>query len=681
MTAPVQIYRLGIASLFDRLSEKEKRYGHFLSRAAWSGTRIILRQVSPESIQIFDFILELHKSCDGNWNQISKTDGITEEDLGEFLQYAANFLSNIGNYYGSGDQKFIPRINPSSMEKLASRSHKLWNLYLEIRDSIMAIPPFTLGYPSSLAQSSYYPGQLIKKEEIALVSKHMGVHSILPENTRIRKTGEDSFEVLQASTGISAVPIPLDIQGSTAKVNLVQGDHADDLEKVCQNLSRAADYAANESQRRFIAQYIESFRTGSLDVYCDSQRTWIADKAPNIENIFGFVEPYRDPAGIRAEFEGLVAIADAEETKLLSKLVENSDKFIQRLPWATPENNGKGIFEKSLFEPPDFSSIHALAYCSSIIFPGINLPNYNDIRQDVGFKNVIIANRMTAESTAMQWPFIDDSEMEVFQKHKYPAYYWWVVLHELLGHGTGKMMIEEPANKFNFDPTNPPINPLDGKPIESWYKPGQTWTGEFGDLATTLDECRAELVGAYLMDDMELLALFGFTEESDIRASDLTYNLYQQLGVDGLRALSNYNVDGSKWGQAHSRAHFSILRCLLRQGHGCIEIHHDMEAKKLRVRVDRSKIKTHGKKALGEMLLRLHIYRCTADVQKCREYYEDLSHVDEECLKWRQTVIENKPPPLLNVQANTFIDGETIVLKEYDATVAGIIQSWYERRV
>ncbi|KAI1407010.1 dipeptidyl peptidase III [Hypoxylon sp. FL1857] len=680
MTATVQIYKLGIAPLFDRLSDREKRYGHYLSRAAWSGTRIVLRQVSPESLAIFDFILELYNSCRGDFEQLSEADGVAEEDLEAFLEYAATFLSNIGNYYGSGDQKFIPRTSPGALEKLASQSPKLSSLYTEIQDSIMAIPPFTLGYPSIVAQSSYYPGAMMGKEEIALVSKHMDAHSILPENTRIRKVTDNTFEVLQASVKATDGALPLGITDSSASVSLVRGDHAEDLKKVCENLSKAAEYAANDAQKKFLAQYIESFHGGSLDVYRDSQRTWVADRAPKIENIFGFVEPYRDPAGIRAEFEGLVAIADAEETKLLSKLVENSDKFIQRLPWASPENDGKGIFEKSLFEPPDFSSIHALAYCSSIIFPGINLPNYNDIRQDVGFKNVIIANRMIAESTAMQWPFIDDSEMEVFQKHKYPAYYLWVVLHELLGHGTGKMMIEEPANKFNFDSTNPPINPLDGLPIKTWYKPGQTWTGQFGDLATTLDECRAELVGAYLMDDPELLALFGFTDDSAIRPGDLTFNLYQQLGVDGLRALSNYNTDGMKWGQAHSRAHFAMLRCLLRDGDGCIRIHHDLGVKKLRVLVDRSKI-PHGKKALGGMLLRLHMYRCTANVQECRKYYEDLSHVDEECLGWRRTVIEKKPPPLLNVQANTFIDDDTVTLREYEPTITGIIQSWYERGV
>ncbi|KAI1479743.1 peptidase family M49-domain-containing protein [Daldinia eschscholtzii] len=526
MPAHVQIYKLDIRPLFDRLSTKEKLYSHYLSRAAWSGARIILRQVSPESIGIFEFILELCRSCGGDWSQFTETYGVVVEDLEAFLEFAATFLSNIGNYYGSGDQKFVPRVSPGTMEKLASRSSRLSNLYESIRDSIVSVPPFTLGYPGPLAQSSYYPGVLITKEEIALVSRHMSDHSILPENTRVRKVGDSSFEVLQASTVSPDQAKSLDTADSPISVRLVPGDHAADLENVCGNLEKAAEYAANEIQRKFLTEYIQSFRTGDLEAYRDSQRTWVIDKAPKVENIFGFVEPYRDPAGVRAEFEGLVAIADADETKLLLKLVENSDKFIRRLPWASAENNGKGLFEKSLFDPPDFSSIHALAYCSSIIFPGINLPNYNDIRQDVGFKNVIIANRMIAESTAMQWPFIDDSEVEMFQRHKYPAYYWWVVLHELLGHGTGKMMIEEPANTFNFDSADPPINPLDGEPIRIWYKPGQTWTGQFGDLATILDECRAELVGAYLMDDPELLDIFGFTDESTIRPSNLTYNLY-----------------------------------------------------------------------------------------------------------------------------------------------------------
>ncbi|KAK4101134.1 hypothetical protein N658DRAFT_426252, partial [Parathielavia hyrcaniae] len=293
---------------------------------------------------------------------------------------------------------------------------------------------------------------------------------------------------------------------------------------------------------------------------------------------------------------------------------------------------------------------------------------------------------------------------------KFPAYYWWVVLHELLGHGTGQMMVEYEEGKYNFDIDSPPVNPLTGNPITSWYRPGETWTGQFGDLATTVDECRAELVGAYLMDDPELLALFGFTDNSEIRAEDLTYNLYQQLGVDGLRGLANYNVDTGKWGQAHSRAHFAILKTLLTHGAGVLTITHTTHTTtttttnnnnknnqpptpsppRLTVHVDRSKIRTHGKPALGAMLLRLHTYRCTADAAACRAYYEQLTRVEKEGkenehLLWRETVLRHKPPPLAFAQANTFVvphdGGEKVVVREYEESVEGVVRSWVERGV
>jgi dipeptidyl-peptidase III len=147
---------------------------------------------------------------------------------------------------------------------------------------------------------------------------------------------------------------------------------------------------------------------------------------------------------------------------------------------------------------------------------------YNDIRQQVGFKNVMITNSMTSRSpnTEHMASFFDPSEAHDFLKHRDHAFYLWVVFHELLGHGTSKLLVENPAGVFNFDISNPPLNPLTGKPITSWYRPGQTWNGVFADLATTVDECRAECVGACLMSDMEILALFGYTDQSDITGRD-----------------------------------------------------------------------------------------------------------------------------------------------------------------
>lgn len=207
----------------------------------------------------------------------------------------------------------------------------------------------------------------ITQHEIAMISQALEERKVLPENTRIRKlevSGNVQFEVLLASVEDDIQPTIFSLPDSHTVVRIKRGDHAAELAQVCSNLSEAIKHANNDIQQEFLSEYIQSFRTGDLEVYRNSQRTWIMDKSPRVENIFGFVEPYRDPYGIRSEFEGLVAINDPAETKTLLKLVEQSSTFIKRLPWAEgqTENNGKGPFEKALFEPPDLTSIHGIPF-------------------------------------------------------------------------------------------------------------------------------------------------------------------------------------------------------------------------------------------------------------------------------------------------------------------------------
>lgn len=231
---------------------------------------------------------------------------------------------------------------------------------------MIAKPPFSLDFPSDLAQSAYYPGdQHISKAEIASVSQALEDRFIYPENTRIRKiqsSEQPLFEVLVASVQQDSNAEEYSLKDSKGTLRIIRGDHAKELDLICHSLAEASKHAS-ELQKKILEQYIESFQTGSLHAYRDSQRTWIRDKGPRIENIFGFVEPYRDPFGVRAEFEGIVGISDVEETKLLKSLVENSDTFIRRLPWiGTTDSEGhwKGPFEKTSFEPPDFASIHSM---------------------------------------------------------------------------------------------------------------------------------------------------------------------------------------------------------------------------------------------------------------------------------------------------------------------------------
>ena len=55
----------------------------------------------------------------------------------------------------------------------------------------------------------------------------------------------------------------------------------------------------------------------------------------------------------------MIGIADADEIKKLQTFVDSSATFIRQLPWAVEGvNDGKGPYEKSLFEAPDFTSVH-----------------------------------------------------------------------------------------------------------------------------------------------------------------------------------------------------------------------------------------------------------------------------------------------------------------------------------
>ena len=96
-----------------------------------------------------------------------------------------------------------------------------------------------------------------------------------------------------------------------------------------------------------------------MEVYKQALRDWVLDLQPPVETTLGFVEPYRDPYGVRAEFEGLVGVLQKEKTKLLSKLVEHADRFISCLPWIglTDENNGNGPFELSEMGYRDFTCV------------------------------------------------------------------------------------------------------------------------------------------------------------------------------------------------------------------------------------------------------------------------------------------------------------------------------------
>ena len=437
-----------------------------------------------------------------------------------FLNYSAQLLGNTGNFKSFGDSKFIPRIKPEKFAALAKASSEAERLYKIFKDDLYeskCIAHMHLGYPEKGHVSTYYPDSPeITQEQIEYISVFLKERKLMPENTRLRQTSSGDYELLIASavTDPATRDISKDeyeLEGSLKgkKLRIAYGDHHTEMAKIARNLMEAKKYALNEEEDAMQADYVKAFHDGSMNAHKDSQRHWIRDKGPMVESNIGFIETYRDPSGERGEWEGFAAMINQERTKAFGKLVESAPKQIPKLPW--PED-----FEKDRFLAPDFTSLEVMTFAGSGIPAGINIPNYDDVRQNEGFKNVSLGNVLSAKSPNEPTPFIRAEDQEVFDQYKDEAFEVQVGLHELLGHGCGKLLQETEPGEYNFDIDNPPVSPITGKKITTYYKPGETWGSVFGGLGPSYEECRAECVAMSLCPDYGILKIFGIGDGTEV---------------------------------------------------------------------------------------------------------------------------------------------------------------------
>jgi dipeptidyl-peptidase-3 len=508
--------------------------------------------------------------------------------------------------------------------------------------------------------------------------KEMGLEAY---NTRLFKKsalgdGKASYDVRLASVLGSGESEEQDLLGSHTfeghQITVSRGDYSKLMQLVTQNMLKARENSLNDIENGMLGEYLRSFRTGSLSAHKDGSRFWIKDKGPIIETYIGFIETYRDPAGSRGEFEGFVAMVNKEMSSKFGELVSRAEQFLPLLPWSS-------AFEKDTFLRPDFTSLDVLTFSGSGIPAGINIPNYDEIRQKEGFKNVSLGNVIPASYKDSNILFLSDSDQELMQKYRVGSFEVQVGLHELLGHGSGKLFYKNKSGEYNFDQATV-INPLTKGKITNCYDEGETYDSKFTTIGSSYEECRAECVGLYLSTNRDVLKIFGYEGED---ADNVMYVNWLSLLWTAVRSMEMYQLKAGVWGQAHSQARFVILRVLQEADPDLVKVDQRTGSDgkpDLLLSFDRSKLETVAKKAIGDFLVRLQTYKSLGDVTTASKMFNAYSTVDAPFSDYHSVVVARRQPRKMFVQCNTTVDADgNVQLKEYEASHEGLIQSWLER--
>ncbi|XP_003746367.1 dipeptidyl peptidase 3 [Galendromus occidentalis] len=623
-----------------------------------------------------DFLITRHK--------------FSQADVDNLYLYAAAFFTNAGNYRAFGDSKFIPDVPQTKLatvtqEVLGPAEFHFYNSHCFPRMYDYTEKVRLLGYFPPRGTTSFFSTNCTE-EDGRLITAFLISKNIEAFNHRVLKTidpdGRSVYEIRFASaeTTDDLDTSPENIIGTAhvyegSVIKMTRGDYRKLLAAVNEELREATNYPRNGQEADMLNLFIKSFEMGSLQHHRQANRIWIRDKLPFVECHFGFVERHRDPAGGRASFEGFAATVTNEMTNRLMKLVQAAPQITETfLPWPRSFN-----VEREL--SPDFTSLNAIAFSGHSIYSGVNLPHYSEVTQNECFKSILFSNHIIHELVTH---FFTPRDSELLLKHRVKATEAQVIFRELFGHGTGKELRENRLGKLNF--RRDLVDPLTGRSVSSWYKPGQTYENVFGKFGSSMEECRADAVGILLTLEPYILKYIGVP---DTEAENVAYANCLSMMIKGLVALKTYDVKNKVWGNPHARAHFVILNVLQQKVPGFVFVREVVDrntnSRNLELAIDRAKL-VAIRKPLREFALRLHVFKSTADFQSAEFLYDEFSDPASRIVSLNKKfsdirhivdqVVKEKP---LVVQPNTLLRGSEAVMISYEPTVEGLLRSFMER--
>jgi dipeptidyl-peptidase III len=505
---------------FEELSLRQKTYLYYLSQAALAGRDILWDQN-------FRYNLRIRKTLEAIINSYKGDKESAEYKA--FIVYAKRvfFANGIHHHYSS--DKLTPGFPGDFFATLVKECppEALPLNEGETADQLIAV------LSPVIFDEKLFPRKVEQKEGSDMVASsasnfYEGVTQKEVEKFYSDKIIED--DPRPVSLGLNSKVVKKNGK-LTEEVYKSGGKYGAAIDVIISWLGKAASVAETESQKNGLELLISYYKSGDLKKWDEYNVAWAGDTDPMVDYINGFIENYEDPLGMKATWEAIVDYTDLEATKRTKIITANAQWFEDNSPIQPQYRKEKvtGVAAKVI----NIAMLGGDCYPASPL--GINLPNADWIRKEVGSKSVTLANITNAYDVASQGNgFLEEfaadrAEVERIKKYGTIADALHTDLHECVGHASGKLA----------DGTDP---------------------NALKNYASPLEEARADLFALYFMMDKKVTDLGLLPDEEAARAG---YDAYIRNGL--LTQIVRIKP-GKEIEQAHMRCRSAISHWVYEKG-------------------------------------------------------------------------------------------------------------------
>jgi len=558
-----------LPALWNNLTPQERIFAYYLYRASIPGNRIAADQTHRDAVEL----TELFEKIILNKEAI-KLQCKSMLDVEAFLSEAETFLVYLYAHHG---QYFLKEF---ANHKRTPESLQLNNLN---SDNIIAVlKVIGIQHPTKLIERLYKSLFDAHYEPTVTVDGSIEQSAV---NIYSQDFTQADFDALdqEAKSVINAYFYTEQNAGKRVSMSQrykIGGKYSAELEVVHYWLTKAHDYSLKHPDLfdkhipASLKHMLKFLETGDENDFRKCSIEWLKTNS-RIDFSIGFIEVYHDPMQYRGAFAAdvTVKVVDMKKLNALLPELEQSLPFPDEFKRQNLQDHAaipNASVNAKIFAAGDLGPVKvAAAYC---------LPNYSDIRAQYGSKQIIyqlgkgigelinptLSLKLFNIKEEADWLELNDPQ----RKLNHDIWDVQVVLHETLGHGSGR------DAQHTFVEGDPLV--IDGQKynIGDVIAVTDTNSTEFiGGYSSAFEELRAEIIALYTsifsFDALDASGLYkGWTQK--IGKEKLIECFILHMAKVGLYRLLTQSDNAVEIVQAHAQANTAILNYLL--DHGSLEL-------------------------------------------------------------------------------------------------------------